>query len=1148
MKHIFSFFFLLTIVIFCAANTYSQNVNEEELDKAWSRIKLDPNNIAVQDKNYIFTPTPQYQFYRFGTKEAIVSPNYRIKPSSSSTQSEMSIDIHPTNSNIIFAGSNGTSWNGSSASSVYGTGAYWTTNSGTNWNGSDNPSTLFGSTNSGDPAAVIAPNGNFYMGFIRNGGGQGVAVSSNNGSTWTSYIAGADPSGFNDLLDKNHLWVDKHETSPFKNRVYDAWTHFVATSSSNNQVVINYSTNNAASWSTFVNLSGSLSPGSHAQGVNISSGPNGEVYAAFAIYDNWGTGVYGEDAIGFAKSTNGGMTWTSSRIYSASNFGIRGNLKPTSIRVASFPSMAVDRSGGPYNGYIYIVWPQRGVAPAGSDPDIVLIRSTNGGNSWSSPIRVNNDALNNGKDQYFPWCTVDQSNGLLHIVFYDNRHTTNDSSGVWMASSFDGGINFENYKVSDANFRPKPISGLASGYQGDYIGIVAANGKAYPLWADDRTGNYQAWITEVIIADYPLNPFNLVSPPSGVTISSFPNSSNTASFNWDTASSVASYKWIFGNNSNPRILTLNSGTNSLSLNLGSLDNLLANLGLLPGDSIVGEWDVWAYRNNAPIFDSLKSSNGPSPITLKRGIPQLIPFSLLNPPNNTNIITSTFNNSNILINWRKSGDGVTYKWKFGTNVITNPVLVYNSANSGYDTTLTFQNSGLDLILGGIGLAPGDSIQGEWAVWAYNGIDSLKSNETFSLKLKRQAKGDILVVYDSTSTNGIASRDSVVNYLSSQNITFDLFNKQGQTSTKVMTFRGYKILIWLGQGTSVMSVVQKDSVKAYLNNPPAGQKSKLIIFSEDIGYQFGRNSSTYYDVNFMNQYLGANYVLDRPTSGANQGLVGAYINAGLKDSTVGTWPDVLSRFDPSTTHELYKFRSDNSINAIGKIAPNFNVATFGVDIRSLRRAVDSQAGSPVPRFLSAALLYVNTNGTLQQNYTLNLKAFIEGFYNNGSMISDTVTAELRTSTSPFSLVESKQLVLNSLGEGSATFSSVTDASNYYIVIKHRNALETWSKLPQQFLNNTLNYDFTVSSLQAYGDNLKLKEGVWTIFSGDVNQDGAINIFDDVEIYNDSYLNQYRLITDINLDGAIDIFDDLIAYNNSYLGIVSKSPNNNKFNIEN
>lgn len=66
-----------------------------------------------------------------------------------------------------------------------------------------------------------------------------------------------------------------------------------------------------------------------------------------------------------------------------------------------------------------------------------------------------------------------------------------------MATSVNGGLTFDNYQVSDANFKPKPISGLASGYQGDYIGITAANGKAYPFWADDRTGNYQAWTSIV---------------------------------------------------------------------------------------------------------------------------------------------------------------------------------------------------------------------------------------------------------------------------------------------------------------------------------------------------------------------------------------------------------------------------------------------------------------------------------------------------------------------------------------------------------------------------------------------------------------------------------------------------------------------------
>ncbi len=498
---------------------------------------------------------------------------------------------------------------------------------------------------------------------------------------------------------------------------------------------------------------------------------------------------------------------------------------------------------------------------------------------------------------------------------------------------------------------------------------LALYNTAKDLGAAGEDNNYGTGLIDVYAAyQYlaalllPLNPFNINTPVAGITLTSFPNSSNNAQVAWDTASAGATYKWIFGNGSNARMIVISSTSNSLSINLGTLDNLLAGIGLLPGDSIVGQWDVWAYRNNPPAFDSLKSTNGPRAITLKRGIPQLAPFSLANPPNGTRVVTSVFNNSPVVINWRKSGDGVKYRWKFGTNVVTNPILSLSSGNSGYDSSLSVINSGLDLILGGLGLAPGDSIVGQWAVWAYSGLDSLKSTETFGIAFKRQAKGDYLIAYDSSNTACRASRDSVSLYLGNQGLTFDLFNRGTQTSTNVISFRGYKTLIWLGEGTSVMSVIQKDSVKAYLSNPAAGQKSNLILFAEDVGYQFGRSASSYYDLNFMNNYLGANFVLDRPSSGSNQGLVGVYLNPGMTDSTVGTWPDVLSRFDPPTTHDLYKFRGDNSINGIGKVGSTYNATTFGVDLESLRRANDSPGGSSIARLLNGALLYVNTNGTL------------------------------------------------------------------------------------------------------------------------------------------------------------------------------------------
>ncbi|MFN3694122.1 MAG: T9SS type A sorting domain-containing protein [Ignavibacterium sp.] len=434
--------------------------------------------------------------------------------------------------------------------------------------------------------------------------------------------------------------------------MYDAWTHFVTGSPSDNQVVLNYSTNNGVSWSSFVDLSASLSPGSHAQGVNISTGPNGEVYAAFAIYDNWGTGVYGEDAIGFAKSTNGGVSFTKARIYSASNFGIRGTLKPTNIRVSSFPSMAVDRSGGPRNGYIYIVWPQRGVAPAGSDPDIVLIRSTNGGVTWSSPVRVNNDALNNGKDQYYPWCTVDQSNGALHIVFYDNRNTTSDSSGVWMATSFDGGITFENYQVSDANFKPKPISGLASGYQGDYIGIAAANGKVWPFWTDDRTGNYQGWIAEVTVGPpCPVDPASNPTPADGVT---------------NIPINIAQLEWTNGTGATQCEVWFGEGSNLSQIYNGPIISSIAVPGPLQYNKSYG-WRIVGKNDTCSVggpFWSFRTELSPGTLFIEP-FPDLANWTPVGPLGLTNWSVQSSNNATgqsapeLRLSWTPSFNGLSY---------------------------------------------------------------------------------------------------------------------------------------------------------------------------------------------------------------------------------------------------------------------------------------------------------------------------------------------------------------------------------------------------------------------------------------------------------------------------------------------------------
>lgn len=471
--------------------------------------------------------------------------------------------------------------------------------------------------------------------------------------------------------------------------------------------------------------------------------------------------------------------------------------------------------------------------------------------------------------------------------------------------------------------------------------------------------------------NYPLNSFNLTAPAAGTLVTSFPGSSATVSFNWDTSASGANYKWIFGTSLPTRQITMPSGTNSLTMTLGQLDVILANLGVAPGGQLAGAWDVWATRNNPPANDSLKAANGPRTVTLRRGQPSLTAFNLVSPVTNTTIITSNFNNSNINFNWTRSGSGTTYRWKFGSpSLLSTTRFNIQSNGSGFDSVFTVQNAALDAMLGSIGVAPGDSLVGQWAAYAYSGSDSLKSVQTFNLTLRRQGKGDVLIGYDSSLAACRTSRDSVITALNSLGVTYDLWNRGTQDGTTSISFRGYKKVMMLGEATSVFSARVKDSLKAYLNagGTTIGTKSKLIIFGEDVGYTFGRPASTYFDADFANNYLGFDYVADAPnaTSGG-QGLKGDHIWSNLRDSTAGPWPDVLKRRTGVGTHVLYRFRrhenNPDSANCVGTYRTNWNVAVMGVDVESLRPAVGGPTGSPVRRFVKGALDYVDaiTTGT-------------------------------------------------------------------------------------------------------------------------------------------------------------------------------------------
>lgn len=435
------------------------------------------------------------------TDAAVASPDSPDVPVTelNSTQSENSVFISP-NDRLTVLNSNNSSAN-PYPGYFLGADAFFTLNGGDYWEGQINGA---GGTNMGDPSTAINGNGRWFVGFIHSGGGQALAYSNDQGTTWKIRAIAAPPSLMGGLLDKSHLWVDNSLSSPYRNNMYDGWT--VITGPDDGKLQISRSTDKGLGWQIPVTISDSVHAGSHNQGVNINTGPNGEVYAVWAIYDAF---PGDENALGFARSFNGGQTWQpASRIINSIR-GIRTHGVNYEMRVNSFPSMTVDNSFSPWRGKIYVVWSnvnEPGVN-SGTGVDIYMIASADSGATWSAPVRINQDQPLPGKQHFFPWITCDPANGSLSVVFYDDREAPPGQIETWVAVSTDGGANWQDFRVSDVAFTPAPVTGLADEYFGDYLGIAAREGMVYPSWTDNRNSVAQTFVSPFRLGPEPGEPY-----------------------------------------------------------------------------------------------------------------------------------------------------------------------------------------------------------------------------------------------------------------------------------------------------------------------------------------------------------------------------------------------------------------------------------------------------------------------------------------------------------------------------------------------------------------------------------------------------------------------------------------------------------------
>ncbi|MBK8552061.1 MAG: hypothetical protein IPL53_13765 [Ignavibacteria bacterium] len=132
---------------------------------------------------------------------------------------------------------------------------------------------------------------------------------------------------------------------------------------------------------------------------------------------------------------------------------------------------------------------------------------------------------------------------------------------------------------------------------------------------------------------------------------------------------------------------------------------------------------------------------------------------------------------------------------------------------------------------------------------------------------------------------------------------------------------------------------------------------------------------------------------------------------------------------------------------------------------------------------------------------------------------------------------QKVLATSGNVTLAFSNLP-TGNYYIVVNHRNSIETWSRQGGEAFTSggNTNYNMSDQITKAYGNNLKQVDTSpvrFADFSGDVNQDGSVDLTDIINIYNNAvnFITGYNA-TDVNGDNITDLTDLVITNNNSVI----------------
>jgi hypothetical protein len=317
--------------------------------------------------------------------------------------------------------------------------------------------------------------------------------STNGGKDWThdSLV-----SGTSTIADKPSFWVDHASGSPHRDTMYATWHDGVKA-----QVAVRNGA--SGSWGTPLTVSGSETT-STADGGDIKANAFGDV---FVFWPNAG----GQTLL-MAKSADGGSSFTalgSSPVQIAStngSFTIKIPAEATRATSSGTIGTLIAVSGGAYRttteDLVFACWHDLAGGTGCSSPSnapgtdvtatcktrVWFARSTDGGQHWSTPVKINDQSGKN--DQFFPRLAVDELTGHLMVVYYDTVGDSNRvATNVWMQYCADGGATWSP-AVQVSTQSTTEATGAEDSAQefGDYMGLSGVYGRYFACWTDRRGG------------------------------------------------------------------------------------------------------------------------------------------------------------------------------------------------------------------------------------------------------------------------------------------------------------------------------------------------------------------------------------------------------------------------------------------------------------------------------------------------------------------------------------------------------------------------------------------------------------------------------------------------------------------------------------